>query len=171
MTLTSTPIKLLSEQFGDIRGRLPGSDLQWLSAMREDGLGKFSEIGWPDSSNESWKYTNPQNIKNIPFGLACSQETSSTITIPSLLNKGSDSLRLVFFNGRFNPNLSFIDNLPKGIIISSLADVLKNSPKIIEPYLGHIGLYNSQPLLALNTAFMNDGFVIKTSLFFKANAS
>ncbi|MGA0393132.1 MAG: Fe-S cluster assembly protein SufD [Rhodospirillales bacterium] len=164
MASTMTTPETLSEQFGHVRDRLPGADVPWLSAMREAGLDRFAALGWPNTKTEAWKYTSLQNVQTIPFGLGRSAEPASKVTVvPCLFDGEKAGHRLVLVNDHFNKNLSALQGLPKGVVVSSLAGILKTEPGIVEPYLGSIGALDSQPLLALNTAFMNDGFVIKIS--------
>ena len=164
MTATITTPEILAEQFWTVRAHLPGADVPWLSAMREAGLGRFSELGWPNTKTEAWKYTSLQNVQTVPFGLGRSAKPAAEVDgVPCLFESETSGHRLVFVNGHYNANLSSLANLPDGVTVTSLAEVLKTDPQSVESHLGHIGLLDGQPLLALNTAFMNDGFVIKVS--------
>ncbi|NIW01974.1 MAG: Fe-S cluster assembly protein SufD, partial [Gammaproteobacteria bacterium] len=78
---------------------------------------------------------------------------------PHLLTE--DSHRLVFVNGRHRPDLSDLTGLPQGVELTGLADLLKEQPSEVEPYLGRIGEPDGMALLALNTAFMQDGAVLR----------
>jgi Fe-S cluster assembly protein SufD len=164
MNETITTPAVLTEQFGQTRDRLPGADVPWLSAMREEGINRFAALGWPDTKTEAWKYTSLKDVQTVPFGLGRSAEPASKVTgVPCLFEDDSAGHRLVLVNGHFNENLSALQHLPDGMAITSLAKILKSDPGLIEPYLGSVGAPDGQPLLALNTAFMNDGFVIKVS--------
>jgi len=164
MTATIITPEILTEQFGTVRAQLPGADVPWLAAMREAGLGRFSELGWPNTKTEAWKYTSLQNVQTVPFGLGRSAEPAAKIdVVPCLFESETAGHRLVLVNGHYNENLSLLDNVPDGVVVLSLAEALRTDPQLVEPYLGHVGLLDGQPLLALNTAFMNDGFVIKVS--------
>ena len=164
MTATTTTPEILTEQFGTVRARLPGAEVPWLLAMREAGLERFSELGWPKAKTEAWKYTSLKTVQTVPFGLGRSAAPAAKVAaVPCLFEGSQGGHRLVLVNGHFNASLSALSSLPTGVVVSSLAEVLKTEPQLVEPYLGHIGILNGQPLLALNAAFMNDGFVIKVS--------
>ena len=47
--------------------------------------------------------------------------------------------------------------LPPGAILTSLADALAKHPRLVEPHLGRHAAFETQPFVALNTAFWSDG--------------
>ena len=141
MTATTTTPEILTEQFGQVRARLPGADVPWLSTMREAGLGRFSELGWPNSKTEAWKYTSLKAVQTVPFGLGRSAEPAAKVdVVPCLFEGGQAGHRFVLVNGHYNANLSALQNLPDGVNVSSLADVLRTEPQLIEPHYRHTRL-------------------------------
>ncbi|MEQ8195174.1 MAG: SufD family Fe-S cluster assembly protein, partial [Rhodospirillales bacterium] len=165
MTQTLPTPETLAEQFGRIRAALPGADVPWLDTLREDNLERFAQLGWPTAKTEAWKYTSLKEVESVPFGLGRSAKPAQTIdVVPCLFSEAQAGPRLVFVNGHFNAHLSVLKGLPGVVVAASLAEVIMTDPGLLEGRLGCIGTpgddARGQPLLALNTAFMNDGFVI-----------
>ncbi len=139
---------------------LPGQDLPWLVELRQANLARFAKQGLPGPREESWKYTNLRPLQRIDF--APEPEASVHVDrLPSLLPFGSEGHRLVFVNGCFRPDLSDTTNLPEGVQVGSLADALARAPDRLADHLGRIANGAEQPLLALNTAMMRDGLVVR----------
>jgi Fe-S cluster assembly protein SufD len=106
------------------------------------------------------KYTNLRPLQRIEF--APEPEASVNVDrLPSLLPFGSEGHRLVFVNGCFRPDLSDTTDLPEGVQVGSLAETLTHAPDQLAEHLGRIANGAEQPLLALNTAMMQDGLVLR----------
>ena len=143
-----------------LAAELPGQDLPWLAELRRAGLARFAEQGLPGPREESWKYTNLRPLQRIDF--APEAEASVNVDrLPSLLPVGSAGHRLVFVNGCFRPDLSDTTDLPEGVQVGSLAEALARAPDELAEHLGRIANGAEQPLLALNTAMMRDGLVLR----------
>jgi Fe-S cluster assembly protein SufD len=150
--------------FTDRRASLPGADLAWLSELRESGINQFRRHGLPTPRTEAWKYTNLRPLQKVAF--APSHEVSAPTVVgldrvPSLLPSGEHVRRLVLTEGRFNPELSSIGDLPPGVSLEPLAQAIRRDPGGLQSYLGRIAHPVGQPMLALNTALMEDGVVLR----------
>lgn len=145
-------------EFAARKGDLPGAGLHWLAELREAGMQGFATKGLPTRREESWKYTSLQPLARIPFTPA---EGSAAADIPdSVLPEEFAPYRVVIANGRFRSDLSETAGTPKGVRLASLAEVLRNEPDLVKPWLGATGQADDAPMLALNTAFMSDGMVL-----------
>ena len=131
---------------------------QWLVQLRKGSLEKFSIEGLPTSDAEAWKYTSLKILDNIASNICQVAELNSRdlIWLPSDLK----THRLVFVNGRFNKNLSMINRLGPGVKVLSLSEALATESELLQGYLGQIGPVQNFPILALNTAFIEDGLVV-----------
>jgi Fe-S cluster assembly protein SufD len=139
--------------------RLNGKAPAWLQQMREAAMSRFSELGFPTPRLEDWKYTNVAPIAKAAFELADSKraaEISSRVARVAL-DTGS---QLVFLNGRFVPEHSFVQGLPAGARVGSLVQAIESQPELLRAYLGRTALYAQRAFVALNTAFIQDGAVI-----------
>ncbi len=130
----------------------------WLAQLRKSSLEKFSAEGLPTSGAEAWKYTSLKILDNIDSSNCQAAELNSRDL--SWLPLDLKTHRLVFVNGRFNKTLSAINQLGSGVKVLSLSEALATEPRVMEDYLGQIGPVQDLPVLALNTAFIEDGLVV-----------
>jgi Fe-S cluster assembly protein SufD len=150
--------------FTDRRARLPGADLGWLTELRESGINQFRRHGLPTPRMEAWKYTNLRALQKVTFAAPPAVSTQRPVGFdraPSLLPSGEHVRRLVLTEGRFNPELSSIGDLPPGVTLEPLAQAIRRDPGGLQSYLGRIAHPVGQPMLALNTALMEDGAVLR----------
>ena len=133
----------------------------WLDALRAEARARFAESGLPTPRQESWKYTNLRPLEKLDFAPAAGDPVSID-SLPSLLPKGQAAQRLVFVNGRYRGDLSTEGELPAGVEVRSLGEVLANGAPELARELGQIaGNGAAQPLLDLNTAMMSDGLLLR----------
>ena len=150
--------------FTDRRASLPGADLAWLTELRESGINQFRRHGLPTPRTEAWKYTNLRPLHKVAFAAAPAASNQTPIEpdrVPSLLPSGEHVRRLVLTEGRFNSELSSIGDLPPGVSLEPLAQAIRRDPGGLQSYLGRIAHPVGQPMLALNTALMEDGVVLR----------
>jgi Fe-S cluster assembly protein SufD len=142
------------ENFRRLDGGAPSS----LAALRERGLARFTETGYPTPALEDWKYTNlaPLARQNFQLPDAASPHGAAGLAARAALG---GAVELVFVNGHFAPALSSIAALPNGAVVGSLAEVLRSRADLVEPHLGRYAVFEqaAESLTALNTAFIRDG--------------
>lgn len=150
-------------QFAELKAALPGHRLAWLRRLREDAIGRFSELGFATPKVEEWKFTNLAPLTGTVFTppaegaeAAFTRESLAAFAIPD-----ESCHRLVFVNGRHRADLSDPGGLPAGVELSSLAVVLAQEPELVRPHLGRVAELDGQALVALNAAFMADGAVLR----------
>ena len=146
--------------FADRRGALPGADLDWLSELRESGISQFRRHGLPTAKREDWKYTSLRHLDKVAFDPPAPAGYGGD-GLPSLLPLDGPARRLVLTEGRFDPALSSIGELPPGVSLEPLAQAIRRDPGGLQSYLGRIAHPVGQPMLALNTALMEDGVVLR----------
>ncbi len=125
----------------------------WLKDLRASGIARFGDLGFPNMTQEAWRFTSVAPIAEGSFELA--QQPARIPTLDDirpflLLDAGP---RLVFLDGFFQPSLStpFFDD------VQSLAHVVAQHPDVVREYLGKYALTQDRPFSALNTAFVQDG--------------
>ncbi len=152
------------DQFGVIRTRLPGAQLPWLDDLRNSGIKKFMTIGIPTIKTETWKYTRLPNISNDVFRGVSWEDGQVGIGVGSgLIPNAQDVVRLVYVNGVIRPNLSQLKNLPNGVSLEPIAQVIESDPDFIENQLNTKDLAYDQGLSALNAAMMESGTVLRVA--------
>jgi Fe-S cluster assembly protein SufD len=160
MPLDSRAIALpYAERFAAVAASLPGHDVPWLRELRREAAARFARLGLPSPRVEQWKYTNLNTLAVVPFEkheLADGGGDDRLVMLPSALSPH----RLVFVNGRCRPDQSLLSGLPSAVTVTSLAEALRQDPDSLQPVLSE-ALAEENSLLALNAAFMTDGYVIR----------
>lgn len=152
----------LVDSYDTVKDRLPGAHLRWLDTLRERGASAFSARGLPSRKVEEWKYTDLRPLERTRFVAAPARSDRSHVErVPALLAVDDVAARLVFVDGRFRAELSVLDRLPAEVALADLATALAKYPRVVEAGLGGEDSLTAQPLLALNTAYMDDGFVLR----------
>ena len=129
----------------------------WLRDVRVAGLARFSELGFPTSHQEEWRFTSVAPIAETPFTLPARRAGPAARRVTPLLLPVESACRLVFVNGRFSAPLSTAAGLPRGVRAGSLAAALEEEPQLLEAHLARHAAYATNPFGALNTAFIRDG--------------
>ncbi len=125
----------------------------WLRDLREGGIARFHDLGFPNMKQEAWRFTSVAPIAEGSFELAKPRARIPRLDdlLPFLLFE--TGYRLVFIDGFFQPSLStpFFDD------IQSLAHVVTHRPDLVREHLGKYAATQDRPFSALNTAFVSDG--------------
>ena len=162
MTIPTNPLQLFPEQFSAVRGELPGSGLQWLDSRRQEGIERFCSLGLPDQRTEAWKYTRLKPFEDTQFRTARRDDGAAIVDlIPSVLPADAERPRLVFVNVFPRRDLSTVEALPEGVHVECLTDALVRDPDWVEAHLGRAVADQEQPMLALNTALMDSGLIVR----------
>ena len=142
-------------------GKRREAEAAWLRQARQSGMRRFAESGFPTTRDEEYKYTSLAPLAKTAYQLA--GDSGSQVARQQLAPHVFDELagnRLVFLNGRFRENLSRL--APRdGLEVGSLQKAWAGSAAGLE---GSLALYTSQRnnvLAALNTAFFEDGALIR----------
>ncbi|WP_428937958.1 Fe-S cluster assembly protein SufD [Fontivita pretiosa] len=132
----------------------------WFEQLRQRGIDRFSEVGFPSTRLEDWRHTNVAPIARIPFKPAPPNEQAS-IALIYPYSFGHDAVcQVVFVNGVYSPGLSSLRALPKGLRVASLASLLQTGSRRLESHLGRYADIQANPFVALNTGFIRDGAVV-----------
>ena len=131
---------------------------QWLQAIRQTAMERFSELGFPTPRQEEWKYTKVDFTRKIAFEPASpginglTEDRLDQLTFTNL-----ECPRIVFVNGYYSRKLSSLHELSFGIQVQSLAEALRENPELVKPHLARYAGYQDHAFVALNTAFIQDG--------------
>lgn len=140
--------------FSQQRSEVDSASLQ---SLRKRAAQRFQELGWPTRRMEAWKYTDVSVLARSSFERAVRLSVSPAAIQPFVY---AGCHQLVFVNGHWVPELSRVETLPKGCILSSLAEALQEHQDLVEPYLGKGASFEDHAFTALNTAFLEDGAFI-----------
>jgi len=157
ITATQAPEKYL--EIFDLFSKLSAAaQPRWLQSLRQDAFARFSEIGFPTTHDEDWRFTNVAAVASTPFQLAGSDLVNKEQLEP--FGTAQFACCLVFVNGLFSHELSNVASLPKGVTVGSLAWQLKNDPAAVEQHLGKYLNTQRDAFASLNTAFLEDGVYV-----------
>src|SRR5580693_5691355 len=150
----------LAQAFSQARGRLPGDGA--VAAQRAAAFDVFAKNGLPHRRIEDWKYTDLRALMREAKPLAAPPDAAAKArakTAGALLGD-VEARRLVFVDGAFVAELSDVGNLEQGLSVGSLAAALSNGDPTLAAHLGKLAPV-SDAAVALNTALMGDGAVIR----------
>ena len=150
-----------TDQFRIFSSNGGGEGPEWLPALRQKAFDRFHTLGFPTTRDEDWHFTSVTPIAERTFKSvkpAATTLTSNDLK-PHLLDE--EWHRLVFVNGRFEPSLSNFTGLPAEVHVSTLSEALKAEPEWVKKHLGALASFDRAAFTALNTAFVQDGVVVR----------
>jgi Fe-S cluster assembly protein SufD len=160
LKIVRTPAEeALIERFPAVKGALPGRGE--VVRLREAAFDLFAKRGLPHRRVEEWKYTDLRALMRsaAPFAEKPSAEQVAVALGGATAFADADVTRISFVNGHFAPEASDHE-LPGGVEIAGLPQALAVGHPLLKE-LGAIEPARDNVAYAINTAFMNDGAVIR----------
>jgi Fe-S cluster assembly protein SufD len=150
----------LADAYSKARKRLPGDSA--IAAQREAAFDLFARRGLPHRRIEDWKYTDLRALMREAKPLAYPPDAAAKTHAKAAgaLLGDVETRRLVFVDGAFVAELSDMGGLERGLTVRSLADALADGDATLIAHLGKLAP-SSDVAVALNTALMGDGAVIR----------
>jgi Fe-S cluster assembly protein SufD len=147
--------------FDRLKGRAKDD---WLMPAREAAMARFRRTGLPQQRLEAWKYTDLRRMLEGRGHVQLESDQPAKIspsarTLPCSLFEALAPLRLVFVNGRFEPALSALAELPKGVEVAALAP-LEGQPTWLRENLTRLSQTRSDAVIDLNTGLMQFGIAV-----------
>jgi len=146
--------------FGEFEKRLNGGKESSIHKKRKDALSNFSRLEFPTIRDEEWKYTSVAPLLKYNFVPSYDKKTVSKEFIKSLLFDEMEHSLIVFINGRYSPENSILLHLPRGVIVGSIAEEIKNKNEVLLKHFGKYADYQNHIFTALSTAYTDDGAFI-----------
>lgn len=149
----------LWQEHGDI---VDSNAPEVLNRLRPDAASSLIERGLPDMKEENYRYTDFEKILSPDYGvnvgrirIAVNPSETFRCDVPML----TTALFLVV-NDSFAETSECRKLLPEGVEVMSLASYARNNPQFISEHYGKLADI-SNPIVALNTLFCQDGVVIR----------
>lgn len=142
------------------QGRTDSELPAWAALLRERSFETFEQMGLPTVDDEDWKYTNLAPVARETFVMPNVRVTDpgSDERAREFFYGEAAGSRLVFVNGGFRPDLSSLEDVPEGIVVSDLRAALSGEHEpIVREHLGRVAAADSDATVALNTAFLDSG--------------
>ncbi|MCU4162671.1 Fe-S cluster assembly protein SufD [Carboxylicivirga caseinilyticus] len=147
--------------FNDQKSLLQSGAPKKMNSLRDDALKIFEEKGIPSNKVEAYKYTNLQPYFKGSLNVAFTNDAAhNDITqhfhceVPQL-----NTYNVFLVNGWFSAKDSDL-NLPDGVIVCSMQEAEQKAPDVFEKYYGETAPMKEDSLVAMNTAFAQDGAFI-----------
>jgi Fe-S cluster assembly protein SufD len=123
-------------------------------------LARLSEEfgGLPGPRSERWKYTSLRALSARTFSTSVAAATVDPAVIA-----GIPAPRLVFVNGRFDASLSRLDDLPPGLSVQALSQVLAGENARAVNVLGRRFEQADEGFARLNAALARDGAWVRVA--------
>src|SRR5215510_12586322 len=96
----------------------PQGGPRWLDDLRGRAAARFAALGIPTTREEEWRFTSVAPIAATEFRSA--PPASLTAGQLEALPYSDAPVRVAIVNGRFSPELSRLEGLPRGMKIGSL---------------------------------------------------
>lgn len=125
---------------------------------RRQAMEHFVRLGFPIARTEEWRHTRVEPLSRTIFpGPVEHPAHNFQVVAPFTLEH---SYRITLSNGRFQPVLSSLTDLPKGVRVASLAQALAEYPAAVLDHLARYANDKDHAFVALNTALFHDGVFI-----------
>ncbi len=148
--------------FNEHRRKIGFNDTGQMSALRDNAFETFEKTGFPHTKIEDWRNTNLKNVfahnYNVLFEAQADKPDIEKIFQCNIHN--FDTHIIALYNGWYLSEDKHLITLPNGTIIGSLAQAVKEYPELVEKHYNKYADINENGLIALNTAFAQDGIFI-----------
>lgn len=122
--------------------------------QRAEAFANFLKFGLPNFRNEDWKYTNINRLQRQDYAVS-NDSPVSLAEISHLIAHQEDNPRLVFLNGKFEPQLSKLDAISEQVNLRPLSSLTLDEHLKLAQYIQTP--QDNSSLINLNLAFMTDG--------------
>ena len=133
-----------------------------MNAPRAAALADFERLGFPSSRAEDYRYTDVSRSFASDYGMNLKRvkipvnpQDVFHCDVPNL----STSLYFVVNDSFYHQALPKA-HLPEGVYIGSLKDFSNERPEVVSRYYGKLATSSKNGIVALNTMFAQDGFVV-----------
>ena len=133
-----------------------------MNVPRAAALADFDRLGFPSSRAEDYRYTDVSrsfapdygmNLKRVKIPV--NPQDVFHCDVPNL----STSLYFVVNDSFYHQALPKA-HLPEGVYVGSLKDFSNERPEVVSRYYGKLATSSKNGIVALNTMFAQDGFVV-----------
>ncbi|PHS72022.1 MAG: Fe-S cluster assembly protein SufD [Cycloclasticus sp.] len=158
MSVTHLPNAHYSDLIASDNNHLIGGDIDWLNSLRKKASEEFTGVGFPSPREEEWRYTNISPIEKSQFALSKQAGSVNSAFLSSVLIEGCH--HLVFVDGFYQAELSSIDGLPEGVVVSPISNSLNDYESLVKSLLDSVVETPALGFINFNTALFTDGAVI-----------
>lgn len=157
---------MIEQQYIDLfkqyRSELDANSAEGLNRHRDAAFDIFTQIGFPSSKQEEYKHSNIMryfdkdlglNLRNIPIPV--NPYDAFKCDVPNL-----STYTCFLINDRYYDKAEQTEDLPAGVFVGGLQQFSKEYPVQFEAHYGRIADMTDNGVVAYNTMFAQDGFVV-----------
>jgi len=146
--------------YTDVLPHLYGHDNDWVASLRQRALKAFEAKGLPKRQDEAWKYARFGFLAKTPYQPLLRDVTSGDQSLPTAEIDGLDCYDLPIVNGRPITGTSDRYNLPDGVQLKLLSELLEEPESWLMDQFEAVLNDPADALDLLNLALANDGWVL-----------
>ncbi len=148
------------QQFTAFEASLNGQAKGIMHDTRKKAIIMLEKLGFPTTKHEEWKYTNLKNLLSKNYVVAENYIPKANFSKTLLQLENVNENVLVFVNGCFIKELSWLSVDDNKIIIENLSEAAQKHPATIEKHFGKYANDEENSMVAYNTAFAKQGVFI-----------
>ncbi len=148
--------------FQQFRSDIDSYSSEGMNRLRDAAFEKFKQIGFPTSKIEDYKHSNIVRQFDGDFGInlkdveiPVNPYETFKCDVPNL-----NTFTYFLINDRFYSKVEQKESLPKNVFVGSMRQFAKDHPDIFDKYYGRIADSETNGVVAYNTMFAQDGFVV-----------
>lgn len=160
MNASVEPQARYEQMLARLQGVEAPAGLDWVQQYRADATAAMRAQGIPNRKDEAWRYTSIEPLLRQDFQPAESLHAVGAEDLDELLWGELSGPRLVLVNGRVDTRLSRLGELPAGVSLGSLQQVLEATPELVRPHLAADLGEQATVFGRMNLAAMQDGALL-----------
>src|SRR5208337_1654442 len=129
---TTANVELLAAALGAFDSAPAGANPPWLKSIREQARARASQLGFPNSRQEEWRFTNMAPLLQLPLHAAAANGRGLSARDIAPFRLFADGPCLVFVDGMFRKDLSALPGNGGALKIGGLRDQLAANPRELE---------------------------------------
>lgn len=154
-----------SQIFRDLILRTPfGGDRsqpRWLWEIRRLNYHRFNDAGFPTRRDENWRFVNLETVLKTPYiASACVPLQPSGENSLRKFFVPNEKHRVVFMNGNYSEQFSYVKGLPRGVRVNELGGLLGRKTSTLRDYLAKDHAAETNPFAWINTFHFKSGVFI-----------
>jgi Fe-S cluster assembly protein SufD len=152
----------IAGHFRDVEAELVKGSPEILNEYRKNAFRDFVTQGIPTRKTENYRYTNLQQSfsRNYQFHHTKNVEDFQLDEVFKCDVPQLDTHLVTTLNGWYYPVQASHNILPGNVILESLEKTATENPELLRKHYGKLADSETDPMVALNTAFARDGYFL-----------
>ena len=138
---------------------VPEARAGWLKRLRAQAVERANALTVPTMRDEDWRFTDLSSLYKTPYRPSAQPGEVSAAEF-SRFEIPEAATRLTFVDGHYSAALSHITPAD-GVLVANLPEALAAHGRLIESRLGTLAGSAQDAFTAVNTAFLDDGALIR----------